>query len=157
MTSERLTGRCTCGAVHYRLDRWPMFTHCCHCTQCQRLNGSAFALNTIIENEAIEVLAGDVVATPGPSESGRPHDIYRCRVCLTPLWGDYGRRPNYRFVRVGTLDEPSRLPPDVHVFTRSKLDWVRIPGEQPAFDTFYELEEQWPADALARRVAAVNP
>lgn len=154
--TDDLAGGCSCGAVRYRLTRAPMFTHCCHCRQCQRLTGSAFVVNTIIENDAIEVLAGDLMVTAGPSESERPHDIYRCQECLTAVWADYGRRPNYRFVRVGTLDDPDRAPPDVHIFTRSKLDWVVIPDGQRAFDIFYELEEEWPAAALVRRKQALE-
>ncbi|MEZ5936372.1 MAG: GFA family protein [Alphaproteobacteria bacterium] len=154
--SVALTGSCACGALRYELTRQPMFTHCCHCTQCQKLTGSAFVLNTIIENDSIEVLSGSVTVTAGPSESGRPHDIYRCASCQTPVWSDYGRRPNYRFVRVGTLDRPGAFRPDAHIFVRSKLAWVVIPDDQKAFDVFYELQEEWPPDMLARREAALK-
>ena len=133
-----------------------MFTHCCHCTQCQRLTGSAFALNTIIENDSIEVLSGDITVTAGPTEAGRVHDIYRCATCKTALWSDYGGRPNYRFVRVGTLDQPEALPPDAHIFVRSKLDWVIIPDGHRQFEVFYELEKEWPADMQQRRKEAIG-
>ena len=75
-----------------------------------------------------------------PTDSGRPHDIYRCRTCRTALWSDYGRRPALRFVRVGTLDDASALPPDVHIFTRSKLPWIGLPKEVPAFAVYYDLK-----------------
>ncbi|RVU39776.1 GFA family protein [Hwanghaeella grinnelliae] len=156
-SNSTLKGQCACGALRYELTQPPMFTHCCHCTQCQKLTGSAFALNTIIENDCIEILSGTVAVTPGPSESGRPHDIYRCPSCQTAVWSDYGGRPNYRFVRVGTLDDPSAIEPDVHIFTRSKLDWVVIPDAQKAFEIFYEVEEEWPPSMLKRREAALNP
>jgi hypothetical protein len=151
-----LAGGCACGSVRYRFKEKPMFTHCCHCTQCQHLTGSAFVLNTIIETENIAVLSGEVIATQGPSESGRLHIIYRCAACMTPVWSDYGGRPNYRFVRVGTLDQPSALKPDAHIFTRSKLDWVIIPEDQKAFDVFYELEQEWPPEMLKRRALAIG-
>jgi hypothetical protein len=151
-----LTGACACGSLRYRLIREPMFTHCCHCTQCQRLTGSAFVLNTIIETESIETLSGQLAATKGPSESGRPHVIYRCAACMTPVWSDYGGRPNYRFVRVGTLDEPSAVKPDAHIFVRSKLDWVVIPEDRKAFGIFYELEQEWPPEMLQRRAKALG-
>ena len=54
-----------------------MFVHCCHCDDCQRLTGSAFVLNAIIETQAIKLLRGKPVAVPVPRENG-PHDIYRC-------------------------------------------------------------------------------
>lgn len=157
MKDLELIGGCSCGAVRYRLRTKPMIVHCCHCTQCQRLTGSAFVLNAIIENERIDVLQGTLVVTPGPTESGRPHDIYRCSSCQTGLWSDYGRRPNYRFVRVGTLDQAASLPPDVHIFTRSKLPWVLIPEGAKAFETFYaRLEDAWTEDALIRRKVALG-
>jgi hypothetical protein len=154
--SNKFEGGCACGEVRYRLTKEPMFTHCCHCTQCQRLTGSAFVLNTIIENEHIELLNGTVLKTAGISEYDKPHDIYRCSRCLTAVWSDYGGRPNYRFVRVGTLDEPNLIKPNAHIFVRSKLEWVLIPEDQKAFDVFYELEKEWPVEMLARREAALK-
>ena len=148
-------GGCSCGAVRYRLTSAPMFVNCCHCTQCQRLTGSAFVINAIIEADRVEVLSGAPEQTPGPSESGRPHDIYRCPSCRTAVWSDYGRRP-MRFVRVGTLDDPSALPPDAHIFTRSKVLWLDpVPGA-PAFDIFYDLKTQWPPESIARRRALLG-
>lgn len=151
-----LTGGCTCGAVRYRLTEKPMFAHCCHCTQCQQLTGSAFVLNAIIENDYIDIISGDLIVTDGPSESERPHFIYRCSTCMTALWSDYGGRPNYCFVRIGTLDVPSAVPPDVHIFTRSKVDWVLIPQDQKAFEIYYDLETEWPTEMQARRQTALK-
>jgi hypothetical protein len=150
---RRLEGRCSCGAVRFALKSRPMFVHCCHCTQCQRLTGSAFVVNALIEADRIELLAGEPVSTEGPSESGRPHDIYRCATCHTALWSDYGRRGNLNVVRVGTLDQPSALPPDVHIYTRSKLPWVRLPDEVPAFEEYYDMKAVWPEESLSRRFA----
>ena len=105
-----------------------MFVHCCHCDDCQRLTGSAFVLNAIIETQAIKLLRGKPVAVPVPRENG-PHDIYRCPKCQTALWSNYGRRPNLRFVRVGTLDKPGALKPDVHIYTRWKAKWLKLPKQ----------------------------
>ena len=148
-----LTGGCACGAVRYRLKTGPMFVNCCHCTDCQRQVGSAFVINAIIETDRIEV-TGEIAPTAMPTDSGRPHDVYRCTQCGTTLWSDYGQRP-FRFVRATTLDERGALRPDAHIFTRSKLPWVQIPADQPAFDIFYDLETQWSPEALARRKAAL--
>src|SRR5262249_44161982 len=117
-----MTGGCSCGAVRYRLTSAPMFVHCCHCKMCQRQTGSAFVINAIIETDRIELLGAAPEATSMPTESGQPHDIYRCAACRIAVWSDYGRRPA-RFVRVGTLDEPASIVPDVHIYTRSKLPW----------------------------------
>ena len=121
----RLRGRAV--SAHLR----PMFVHCCHCRDCQRQTGSAFVLNALIETGRITLLSGALEPVAVPTGSGRPHDIHRCRACRTALWSDYGRRPALRFVRVGTLDEPARLPPDVHIYTRSKLPWIELRRTSP--------------------------
>lgn len=151
-----LTGGCFCGAVRYRLVSPPMFVHCCHCKDCQRQTGTAFVLNAIIETDRIEY-SGELVPVTMKTDSGRPHDIYRCPKCQIAVWSDYGRRPLIRFVRVGTLDEPGLLPPDVHIFTRSKLPWVGLPKDMPAFDVYYDMKTLWPAESLARREAILGP
>lgn len=151
---SELTGGCACGAVRYRLTSGPMFVNCCHCTDCQRQVGSAFVINAIIEADRIEV-QGEPEPVRMPTDSGRIHDVYRCPECRTALWSDYGGRP-MRFVRATTLDERGALKPDAHIFTRSKLPWVVIPEDQPAFEIFYELETQWSPEALARRRALLG-
>lgn len=149
-------GGCFCGAVRYRLASAPMFTNCCHCTDCQTQTGGAFAINALIETDRIELLGEAPLAIRMPTESGRPHDIYRCGRCQTALWSDYGGRPWVRFVRVSTLDGPHAVTPDAHIFVRSKVPWVSLPADQPAFDIFYDMATQWPAESLARRGAAMK-
>jgi len=129
-----MEGGCSCGEVRYRLGAKPMFVHCCHCLDCQRQTGSAFVLNALIETELVEVLSGAPIAVAVPTDSGRPHDIHRCPKCQIAVWSDYGRRGGLRFVRVGTLDDPTALKPDVHIFTRSKQPWVGLPADVPAFE-----------------------
>lgn len=148
-----LKGGCSCGKVRYRLTSAPMFVHCCHCRDCQRQTGSAFVLNALIETDRIEMLREEPAPISMATESGRPHDIYRCPDCRIAVWSDYGRRGVMRFVRVGTLDDPSGLPPDVHIFTRSKLPWVALPDGVPSFDVYYDMKEVWPAESLKRREA----
>jgi hypothetical protein len=152
----KLDGGCACGAVRYRLTSPPMIVHCCHCRDCQRQTGGAFAVNALIETDRIEMLSGEPVATPMPTDSGRPHDVYRCPACETALWSDYGRRPVLRFVRAMTLDDPDALPPDVHIFTRSKLPWIGLPPEVPAFEVYYDMAKLWPPESLARREAILG-
>lgn len=155
--AKTLTGGCACGAVRYRLTSGPMFVHCCHCTDCQRQTGSAFVLNAIYESDRIKLARGAAAPVPVsvPTESGRPHDIYRCAECQTALWSDYGRRPTYRFVRVGTLDPPAAMRPDVHIFTRSKQPWVQLLPGAKAYKVYYDMKKLWPAESLARRAAAL--
>lgn len=129
-----------------------MFVHCCHCKDCQRQTGSAFVINALIEAGRVEV-RGETIAVSMPTDSGKPHIIHRCPKCQTALWSNYGGREEIRFVRVGTLDEPGALPPDVHIYTRSKLPWVRLPDGVPAFEAYYDSSKLWPEESLKRRKA----
>jgi hypothetical protein len=152
--SEELTGGCSCGTVRYRLTGRPMFVHCCHCKDCQRQTGSAFVLNALYEADRVMVVSGTPEPVTMPTDSGLPHDIFRCPKCRIALWSTYGGRPQIRFVRVGTLDDAGALSPDVHIYTRSKLPWVRLPEGVPAFEAYYDSKQLWPAESLARRAAA---
>ncbi len=147
-------GGCTCRAVRYRLTGWPLFVHCCHCRWCQRESGSAFALNAMIEAEFVTLLAGqpDIVATP--SHSGRGQKVARCPQCRVAVWSQYaGAGDAIDFVRVGTLDQPDLLPPQVHIFTSSKQPWVILPAGVAAVPEFYDRKALWPAASLARLAA----
>jgi len=151
----RLEGGCTCGAVRYRLGAAPMFVNCCHCTWCQRETGGAFVINAIIETARIEVTKGAGEAVPTPSESGRGQIIHRCPACHVALWSHYGGRTATAFVRAGTLDDAGAVTPGAFIFTRSKLPWVVLPPEIPAFEIYYEMEMLWPPESQARRAAAL--
>src|SRR4051812_38566108 len=130
-----------------------MIVHCCHCKDCQRQTGTAFVLNALIEANQVQQLGGDIRPVTMPTDSGLPHRVARCTRCGTAMWSHYGGRSLDCFVRVGTLDEPSALPPDVHIFTRSKLPWIILPPGVPAFEEYYDLKQVWPPDSLARRQA----
>jgi len=151
---ETVAGGCACRQVRYRLLRRPMFVNCCHCRWCQRETGSAFVINAIIEADRVEVLAGAVDRVLTPSESGKGQTISRCPACRVALWSNYaGAGDRLRFVRVGTLDEPDRYPPDVHIFTSSKQPWVVLPAGTPVFPEYYDSSKLWPPESLERRKA----
>jgi hypothetical protein len=142
-------GGCACGAVRYRLRSEPVFVHCCHCLNCQRQTGSAFVINLLIEADRVELLAGEPQPIDAPRDDGSMQRIYRCPSCQVAVFSEYGW-PEVRFVRGGTLDEPSAVTPDVHIYTRSKVPWVALPDDVPAFDAFYETRKLWPAESLER-------
>src|SRR6516164_4091706 len=77
--ARKVTGGCACGSIRYQLLDKPMFVHCCHCDDCQRLTGSAFVLNAIIETQAIKLLRGKPVAVPVPSGTPSFRDYYNTR------------------------------------------------------------------------------
>jgi hypothetical protein len=142
-------GGCACGEVRYRLASEPMLVHCCHCLNCQRQTGSAFVINLLIEADRIELLEGEPQPISVPRSGGKKQKIWRCPTCQTALYSQY-TSPKVRFVRAGTLDDPSAVAPDVHIFTRSKVPWVNLPDSVPAFDVYYETEKLWPAASLER-------
>ncbi len=141
-------GGCSCGKVRFRLNAEPIVTHACHCRQCQRITGSAFMMNTVVEAEALEVLSGEPVST---LFEGTTHTTWFCKDCGTYVWSHFsGRFGGCRFVRVGAMDDPDAFPPHVQIFTESKQPWVVLSGEIPSFAVTYEWEDMLPADSLAR-------
>ena len=147
-----LAGGCTCRAVRYRMETRPLFVHCCHCRWCQRETGASFALNAMIEADRVTLLAGAPELVDTPSESGRGQKVARCPKCRIAVWSHYaGAGPSVCFVRVGTLDQPDHLPPDVHIFTVSKQPWVVLPPGVPAVPEYYDRNQHWPKESLARR------
>ncbi len=150
----RYDGGCTCRFVRYRLSSRPLFVHCCHCRWCQRETGASFALNALIEADRVQLLQGDVQAIDTPSASGKGQRISRCPRCRIAVWSNYaGAGDAVRFVRVGTLDEPDRLPPDIHIYTESRQPWVVLPEGAPAVPQYYKASAYWPRESLDRRAA----
>jgi hypothetical protein len=151
--SGRLEGGCACGSVRYRLAAEPLFVHCCHCLNCQRQTGSAFVINLLIEADRVELLSGDPEPVDVPRDDGSSQRIFRCPSCRVALFSEYGR-PRVWFVRGGTLDDPTGVTPDVHIYTRSKVGWVTLPESVPAFAEYYDTKALWPAASLERVRAA---
>lgn len=152
-----LEGGCTCGGMRYRLNSKPLIVHCCHCRWCQREIGTAFALNAMIETDRVVLLKGRPLLETIPSFSGKGQQIARCPDCLIALWSHYaGGGSTFAYVRVGTLDDPGRLPPDVHIFTMSKQPWVVLPEGVPAMAEFYSRSAVWRAESLERRRIALE-
>ncbi len=142
-------GGCACGEVRYRLTSDPLFVHCCHCLSCQRQTGSAFVINLLIEADRVQMLAAEPQPVDVPRDDGSTQRIFRCPTCQVAVYSEYGR-PEVRFVRAGTLDQPSGVVPDVHIFTRSKLGWVTLPKSAPSFEVYYDRKTLWPTASLER-------
>ena len=145
------TGGCTCGQVRYQLKQKPLYVHCCHCRWCQRETGSSFALNAMIEADSVELLTGQVEQTTIPTNSGKGQKFSRCPNCRVTLWSNYGGAGDlFHFVRVGSLDNPDLVPPDIQIFTSSKQPWVELQQNIPAVAEFYDRKAYWPEASLAR-------
>jgi len=149
-----LEGGCSCGAVRYRLNDAPLYVHACHCLNCQRQTGSAFVINLLIETDRVELLAGEPQAVDAPRDDGSAQRIYRCPTCQVAVFSEYGW-PEVKFVRGGTLDDPSAVKPDIHIFTRSKVPWLALPDDVHVVDVYYDSRQLWPAESLERLDAVV--
>jgi hypothetical protein len=148
-----LDGGCDCGLVRYRMETQPLFVHCCHCRWCQRESGASFAVNAMIEADRVVHLSSEPEITDTPSSSGKGQKIARCPKCRVAIWSNYaGGGPVIRFVRVGTLDAPDYLPPDIHIFTASKQAWVELRPGVPSVPEYYDRESYWPPESLSRRL-----
>jgi len=144
-------GGCTCGVIRYRMESAPLIVHCCHCHWCQRETGTSFALNAVIEADRVTLLQGQPEAVLTPSNSGKGQTIWRCPACHIAVWSNYsGAGDKLCFVRVGTLDEAHRLPPDIHIFTASKQPWVVIPDDHVAVERYYDRTKIWKEESLER-------
>jgi hypothetical protein len=149
-------GGCGCRKVRFRMTSDPMIVHACHCRWCQRETGTAFALNALIEADRVELLSGEAEVIDTPSNSGRGQKISRCPDCKIALWSTYGGSDVFKFVRVGALDNPDAMPPDIHIFTSSKQPWVVLPEGSRAVPEYYRSSEVWSPESLARRKAVLG-
>jgi len=146
-----IDGGCDCRTVRYRMHSAPLFVHCCHCRWCQRESGASFALNAMIEGDRVTDLGEAPQLIETPSNSGFGQLIARCPQCKVAVWSHYaGAGPAIKFVRVGTLDNPDLLPPDIHIFTESKQPWIRLPDDVPAVAEYYGRDQYWPEESLER-------
>lgn len=136
-----------CGAVRYRMADDPKFVNCCHCRQCQKITGSAFAINGMIEADRISLLQGENKLATSDRQA-------RCTDCNALLWGTHRLfGDGIKFVRIGTLDDAERTVPEAHFFVRSKHPWVAIPRDVAAFQTL-PMERDPP---LTRAEASARP
>jgi hypothetical protein len=111
-------------------------------------------LNAMIEAERVTAIKGSPEVVLTPTESGKGQYVARCGSCRVALWSNYsGAGPAIRFVRVGTLDDPDRLPPDIHIFTASKQPWVLLSPQALAVPE--DRNRYWPPESIARREAVL--
>jgi hypothetical protein len=132
--------------VRYEVVADPLIVHCCHCRYCQRQTGTAFALNALFQAQHVVLASGNVNEIVVPSPGGKGQKIARCPKCGVALWSNYymgGIREMIRFLRVGTLDDPDLLPPDVHIYTGTKQPWVDLPPDAHVVEEFYDYDKTW--------------
>lgn len=151
-----ITGSCACNTIRYRLLTSPLFCHACHCGDCQKYTGSAFGLFLNIETYNLSVISPTkpvvVIQEKKPGVKGR---FLACPKCKTELWGNNVLGAAVCDLKVGTLDFPSLMEPDLHTFVESKVDWVRLPEGAKATPRGYDYREVWPKSSLKRLEVAM--
>ena len=128
------TGTCQCGKVHYRVNKPPLVTVVCHCTDCQKVSAGAFSMTMFIKREDFEVLRGELAAFDRPADSGNVARCYFCPSCSNRIYHENPEKPEMVRLKPGTLDNTNILRPDMHVWTRSKQDWVELPSDIPCYE-----------------------
>ena len=152
-----LNGRCTCGQVTFQLLNTPLFNHCCHCTWCQRETGSAFVLNAFIETHNVKLIQGKTEMVNIPTNSGGGQKIVRCNSCKIALWSHYsGAGDVISLVRIGTLENPNLLKPDIHIYTSTKQDWLKLSDDVPSGTEYYQKKDYWPEESMARFIKVLG-
>jgi hypothetical protein len=147
------TGRCRCEALRYELKAAPLFTHACHCLDCQRRTGTAFSMTTI-------VLRDDLIITEGNTSARKisPRSTeYACASCGTVIYVASILFPATVILRPGTLDDPSIATPQAHIWVRRKQAWLTLPDDVPQFAQQYDRDTTWPRESLQRMRAARVP
>ena len=122
-------GGCQCGGVRYRVSAEPVRVAICHCTQCQRVTGSAFSMAMIVADGAFGLLQGELKTWIRSSDAGRPVLCGFCPDCGTRITHKAELYRGFTNVRAGTLDDRSWLQPTMSFWTREKQPWVTVPED----------------------------
>ncbi|MBI1211435.1 MAG: GFA family protein [Alphaproteobacteria bacterium] len=117
-----IEGGCYCGAIRYRLNGPIAGTAACHCRKCQYGAGGGANHSALVARDAFELLRGTPVAHASKADSGTEVVRTFCGTCGTPLYSDTPNLP-FRAVRVGSLDDGSRMAPSVHVWMEAAPPW----------------------------------
>ncbi|KAF2261443.1 hypothetical protein CC78DRAFT_432308, partial [Lojkania enalia] len=141
-----IAGGCRCGGVRYRMETAPLYCYACHCLDCQKSTGSAFLVAATIEEEYI-TLIGKIVPQIVPIYT---NSTAVCPVCKAAVWTLESRLPGILNIRVGTLDLPGLMVPDIHVFVDSKVAWVTLPKGAKICRGYLDRSKVWPRSSLAR-------
>ena len=128
------TGTCQCGKLHYRVNRAPLVTVVCHCTDCQKVSAGAFSMTMLVKREDFEVLSGDLGVFDRPAASGNIARCYFCPTCSNRIYHENPEKPEVIRLKPGTLDDTDIIKPQMHVWTSSKQSWVKLPNDLPCYE-----------------------
>ncbi len=129
-----LQGGCLCGKVRYSVSADPIFSGVCHCTSCQKGTGSAFSVVVAVPSPGVAV-EGTLSAYVGKGDSGKSITRRFCPNCGSPIASEAELMPGVTMLEVGTLDDPASVTPTMHIYCRSKFEWMQIPEGVGMFET----------------------
>jgi hypothetical protein len=128
-----ITGGCLCGKVRYSADAEPAFVGLCHCHDCQKFTGSAFAAMIGLPKSAVTV-TGVLKGFTKPGDSGKPMERRFCPGCGASIMDEAEMMPGVVMIAIGTLDDPSWVKPTAQIYCASAQPWVQLGGEMKSFD-----------------------
>jgi hypothetical protein len=127
-----ITGGCICGAVRYECSAEPVLTGNCHCRDCQKAGGGAFAPALVVPNEALKI-TGQVKYYDTKADSGNTASRGFCPDCGARLFGKPGAKPQITVILAGSLDDPSWFTPAMDLYTASAQPWDHMNPDLPKF------------------------
>ncbi len=137
-TEQVFEGSCHCGRVRYRaVAPFGEMTNC-HCTDCRKSHGAAFATYIEVPRERFSYVQGEGELHSFQAESGLQR--YFCRNCGSIIWNGSSNPPEAYWITAGTLDTPLDRKPDAHIFIRSKVPWYDIKDDLPQHQAYPATE-----------------
>ncbi len=131
-----ITGKCECNRVQYQVDAAINdFSHC-HCAQCRRLHGAAFASFGGVPRDKFSYLSGESDLTSYASSA--TSDRVFCRHCGSNILVDYKPEPDVLYITMGTVEGDPQCPRAYHQFVASKAPWYEIGDDLPQHDEWPE-------------------
>lgn len=131
---DEIKGGCNCGAVRYKLTDAPLMVLACHCENCRRQSGAAYSVNLAMKSKAVEIVGDFATYEDRETESGNPVNRDFCGTCGSPIRSRPTSGPPVVAIKAGTLDDPSPFPPDLHIWTCTKIAWITIPDDLPQIE-----------------------
>lgn len=120
-----MQGGCLCGRIRYRITAVPLATLVCHCDHCRKQSGSAFSINLVVPDDALE-LSGPEAVFEDVGQSGLPVHRRFCASCGSPIRSVLDAMPGVSAIKAGTLDDGSQLAPQLQIYARSQLPWTKV-------------------------------
>lgn len=124
-----LEGGCLCGSVRYRIDGKAVDAGYCHCRLCQRASGAPTVAWATFRKHAVVWTA----ATPRIYRSTPPAQRGFCGHCGTQLSFWHEDQPERMDITIASLDDPSTLAPDYHIWTASRIAWFDVRDDLPRY------------------------